>query len=340
MIKFGQEHASDPDYKHPDAAVDQALDWFLRRQSDGGDHPGQEVDFLAWLAADPAHAKAWDDVSATWNAPETLVSAKLLDPWSAIEANGLKHVERRWPSRRLIMAGSAVALAASLVLTAALPMVSRAFLPRLLADYTTQTGEKREILLPDGSRMILNTHSAVALDFEDGKRGVRLLEGEAWFDVVHDPARPFHVVARHIDTEVKGTAFSVTVESDLDTVRLQRGAIDATHIPSDADVVRLYPGQMVTGSDVAMSSVKTFLPEESLAWLENRIVLDNRSLGDALQELGRYFDGKIVVLNRELLEKRVSGFYRTDRAAAAIANIVVGSGGKIMRFPGDFLIIR
>lgn len=340
MIKRGQEHASDPDYQHPDAAVDQALDWFLRRQSGEGNDARQETDFRVWLEADPSHSKAWSDIDATWNAPETLVSAQLLDPWSQKEAGGVKHVGPRWLSRRQMMTGGALAMAASLLLIVALPTVSREILPRMLADYTTQTGEKREIRLPDGSRMILNTYSAVALEFGDGKRGVRLLQGEAWFDVVHDPAHPFHVGARHIYAEVKGTAFSVAVEGDLDTVRLQRGAIDATHIPGDIDVVHLSPGQMVTGSDVAMSPVETFLPEESLAWLENRIVLDDKSFGDALHELGRYFDGKIFVLNRQLLDQRVSGFYRTDRAADAILNIAVGAGGKAVRLPGSFIIIR
>jgi ferric-dicitrate binding protein FerR (iron transport regulator) len=84
--------------------------------------------------------------------------------------------------------------------------------------HVTATGIRDEIVLPDGSRMILNTASAVSLHFEGGTRSVQLLQGEAYFDVAPDPARLFTVVAAFSEVEVKGTAFSVRTENEADTV--------------------------------------------------------------------------------------------------------------------------
>lgn len=326
-------------YKHPDAVVDQALDWFLRHQSDQELDAAQEVAFNHWLAAEPAHRRAWSEVNATWNAPETLVGTQMLDLNLRQKPAGRRGFRMRGPVRRYVVTG-ALAIAASLLLTLALPYLSGQITPALLADYATHTGEKREIALPDGSLMVLNTDTAIALDFDAVRRGVRLLRGEAWFDVVHDPAHPFHVLASHSEVEVKGTAFSVATENDRDTIRLQRGAVEAHHNLSDVDRVHLTAGQMVVASEKAMSKVTSFQPDESLAWLENRIVFDDTSLGEALHEIGRYFDGRLIVLNDALLNARVSGFYRTDRAADAIAAIVAASGGKVNRIPGNFIIIR
>lgn len=339
MSNGKQGQAPEDIYLHPEAAVDQALDWFLRRQSSEGTNTAQEADFDAWLAADPAHQRAWADVSADWYAPETLIATQALDVSLQRKTAGRPGCQMRGPLRRY-MAGGALAMAALLLLTLSLPHLSSQIMSALLADYSTQAGEKREVALPDGSRMVLNTDTAVALEFGAGRRGVRILQGEAWFDVVHDAAHPFHVAASHADIEVKGTAFSVTVEDDLDTIRLQRGAVDAHHALSNVARVHLSPGQMVVASEKALSVAMPFQPDKSLAWLENRIVFDDTSLRKALHEIGRYFDGRIIVLDDLLLNARVSGFYRTDRAADAIANIVAASGGTIIRLPGNFIIIR
>ncbi len=78
---------------------------------------------------------------------------------------------------------------------------------RWQADALTGAGEMLVVTLPDGSRADLNSGTALAYDFAEGRRHVTLLQGEAWLDVIHDPAHPFTVDAGATEVTVKGTAF-------------------------------------------------------------------------------------------------------------------------------------
>lgn len=334
-ITAGQE--LDNGFQHPDAVMDEALNWLVRLEAGGFVEPAEKARFETWLDVAPAHRMAWEEVKSVWAAPETLVAAQHLDMHIGSQPIPLRKTVKtpqiRWGRQALAAAACFVAIVGATYL------VWHA-MPRMLADYTTEAGERREITLPDGSRMILNTDSAATLAFSEGKRGVRLIEGEAWFDVVHDAAKPFHVTGHYSDVEVKGTAFAVKVEGDADTVSLQRGAVDAVHDKKAIAVVHLVPGEMVTASKDAMSAVRTFDADQQLGWLQGRVVIDAKPLGAALAEVGRYFDGRIMVLNRDLIDVTVSGDYRTDRAEAAITSLAAAAGGKITRLPGGYIIIR
>lgn len=324
-------------FQHADPIVDQALNWLVLLETGGTVGCTDKMEFEAWLGADTAHRAAWFEVKSVWASPVTLASAQELD----IHLNSQPvpmPVAGKTPRRPF--ASKALALAACLTVVAGAGYLALQAMPRAMADYTTATGEQREIALPDGSRMILNTDSAVSLDFAGGKRGVRLIEGEAWFDVVHDAERPFHVTGLYSDVQVKGTAFAVKVDDRADTVALQRGAVDAVHKQKASAVVHLVPGEMVVASNRAMSPVKKFDANQDLGWLQGRVVIDAKPLADALSEVGRYFDGRVIVINRNLLNTVVSGDYRTDRAEAAITSLAAAAGGKTTRLPGGYIIIR
>src|SRR3546814_11678062 len=82
------------------------------------------------------------------------------------------------------------------------------------SDYRTGTGEMRNVTLSDGSSVTLDTGSAIAVNYGDGRRGVRLLAGRAWFDVAHDERHPFTVSAADARVRVTGTAFDVGLDDD------------------------------------------------------------------------------------------------------------------------------
>lgn len=319
-------------FHHADALIDQALEWFVRLN----DCPGAEsqAQFDAWLSSSEAHRAAWEEVAGVWRDPAILAASQQLAERQETNVVPLTPRARR-PLRHYAMAA-----AATLLLAAALPHIMPQLITRWQADYLTAVGETREVRLPDGSRMVLNTGSAVALDFREGRRGARLLQGEAWFDVAHDPSRPFHVAGQFSDVRVKGTMFSVRRQADGDRIALQAGVVEAVHENPAVSPIRLEAGEMAHASSAAISAIPHFESDEALGWLEGRIIFSGKPLGKALDAIGAYLDGRVIVLNRDILNVAVSGNYRTDSAETAMEGVVAAAGGKITRLPGGILIIR
>jgi transmembrane sensor len=258
-----------PDSSRDEAVEDQALDWFarLRNATPGA---AEQAEFQAWLRQSPRHAEAIEELEAIWGSPAFAAATRGL-PVAVAAAHATP--SRIRPARKLRT--SLGAIAAMLVVALGI-WQAPALLLRWQADHITAVGDRATIALPDGSTLILNTASAVALDFEDGRRNVRLLRGEAFFDVRHDPARPFRVAGRFGAVEVKGTAFSVRENETEDTVILERGRVEVSLVANTADRATLAPDQQIVAGADTLSAVAPADPAMALAWRQGRIVFDDQ----------------------------------------------------------------
>lgn len=338
MVSMDNDTMHGDAYHHADPVIDAALEWFTLHNSGVTIDEQTRIAFDDWLNSKAEHASAYDEISALWSCPEVVVASARLQPVPMSDVVRFKApaaVPVSRPFRRYAMAA-----AACLVLAFALTQ----FLPGLIitwrADYQTGAGQTRNVTLPDGSVMLLNAESAVALDFGGNRRGVKLLQGEAWFDVVHDEAKPFEVEGRYSTVHVTGTAFDLRVDDREDNLMLMRGAVDLRHDRRQVAPAHLLPGQMVRATDKDISAISSFADEDALAWRDGRIVFSAKPLREALGEIGRYANQRVIVLNNSILETPVSGNYRIDSAEDAIASIVAAAGGKASRLPGGFIIIR
>ncbi len=321
---------------HDDPAVDEALNWFVCLRGTAPD-PATLAAFGAWLERNPRHAAEFRSLEAIWGSAPFKTAAESLPtarPMSALDRSSRSATAPR--SRRRAMR---TAIAASI---AALAIGTWHFPTLLLhwqADYITVAGAQSTVTLPDGSIMMLNTQSAVAIDFKDDRRNVRLLEGEAFFDVRRDPSHPFHVVARFGEVEVKGTAFAVHVVSEQDRVILERGQVDVRRFPNLSDRVKLEPGQMAVATSAAMS-IASVDPANALAWREGRIVFDNEPFAKVLGELRRYYRGSVIVVSGRIDDLPVTGNYRIDDIEGAIRTLADVAGATMTRLPGGIIILR
>ncbi len=310
------------DYAHEDPVVDAALDWFGRLRDAGtganGDLPAQ---FRRWLAQDPRHEVEFRKLEAMWGSPAFLAAVRQLPPHRR---------PRRW---------AVAAVAASVVLALGIWQYPGLMLA-WRADYLTVAGERTTVDLPDGSTMVLNTRSAVAINFRDGARRVQLLQGEAWFDVRHDPQHPFRVAGGFGEAVVKGTSFSVRREDDRDEIILERGRVDAACLCATAEPVALLPGEAVDITDHGPRPPAAVDPERALAWREGRLVFRDAPLGDVLAELARYTDAPVFVANRGHDRMLVTGNYRLDNIADALRTLADTAGMKVTRLPGGTIILR
>ncbi|EKF57924.1 FecR protein [Agrobacterium albertimagni AOL15] len=319
---------TDSDFTHTDPVVDQALGWFLRLR-DGKQDAATRADFRAWLAKDPRHEEEFRGLEIVWNSEPFLEAVKALP---VARSALMRPSGPRWPRR-------AAALAASILIAAGIwqyPALTIA----LQADYVTATGAQRRVLLPDGSMMLLNTDTAVALDFGAGRRHIRLLRGEAYLDVVHDAAHPFTVSGRYGEVEVLGTAFSVRTGANEDAVILERGRVQVLCLCDGKDRAVLQPGETVSITAASVSPVHAADTSATLAWREGRIVFEDAPLGDVLDELRRYHGGAILVADERVNQLKVTGNYRLDDVEGAVRTLADVAGAGFHRVPGGLIILR
>lgn len=194
----------------------EAIDWFARLQADDVT-PEDRRRFEQWLQQRPGHARAFEQATALWAALDepSRAAYQQLNPvvQQASHARlpaaipGPPHPSARTLSLRRWRMGSAAAAVAVCVvcLTLWLPGMVRIW----NSAYHTDWGERRTVVLEDGSTVLLNTHSALAVKFSPQHREATLVDGEAFFEVAANPDRPFVVLTDQGRTQVVGTRFSV-----------------------------------------------------------------------------------------------------------------------------------
>lgn len=277
--------------------LQQAATWVARLSSEDAT-PGDHQAFRQWSEADPAHAAAYAELSSLWS---DLREARL-------PADQLGHLQRRGIRRNAL---ATVAAAAALALTG---LYSSGQIDRWRADYATVTGEIRAIMLADGSKVILNTDTAILVDQSDRKRRVRLLRGEAWFDVVPDATRPFVVEGEATTTRVLGTGFSVGLAGDgqPERVVVEHGRV-AVRLGQER--IELTAGERAEARahDLQLDEI---LPEAALAWRKGRYEFSRRPLAEVMAEIGRYRSGRIFVRDSaaDLLVSGIIDLSDTDAA--------------------------
>ncbi|MGZ0079031.1 FecR family protein [Methylomonas sp. YC3] len=188
------------------------------------------------------------------------------------------------------------------------------------ADYLTGKGEQRTVTLADGSRVMLNTATALAIHFDAGTRRVELLAGEAFFDVAKNPQRPFVVAAAGSEVRAVGTAFAVKRQSEHTEVELVEGIVEIQDAGQQHQE-RLTAGQSASigANSIALKSAGQ--PDSMALWRAGYLQFDGLPLSDAIAQINQYRPGRVVLLNTALADKRISGLFRLDALDQAIASL-------------------
>jgi transmembrane sensor len=298
-----------------DPAVDQALDWLIRLESPS---PEDCVAFDAWLAAAPEHAEAFAKAAGVWQGATVRQAADNLQA-------------RRTPrlGQRLMARWKPLATAAVLLIG----LFSFSNVPLCLqADYLTQVGERQRVELPDGSKVLLNTQSAIASTFDIDHHRTRLLQGEAFFEVGGSPALPLEVQAGPVLASVHDTAFAVSYREGEAQVKVQRGNVDL--LANDAQSLRLSAGDSVRIGPQGFARRERMDPAADLAWVQGRLVFEDRPLGQVLAELRRYYPGWIVSRNAQREAMKVTGNYRLDQPRDVLRSLAHVTSANLQEYPG------
>jgi transmembrane sensor len=271
---------------------DEALAWFVRINS-GDATETERVDHAAWMASDSLNRAEYAKLGDIWSDLD-----RVPDPRTVASR---QTACRPFPSRRAFLAGGAASLTAVAVVMMAGPP------DFLTSDHFTGTGELRSITLADGTKVELDADSAIALDYSNAVRAVRLLRGRAFFDVAKDASRPFTVLAADGSTTALGTRFVVHEWSGTVTVSVEESAVSVVG-PDRADTV-VNAGEYVIYDDKRLGNVQAVDVESEIAWRRGKLIFEDRPLRQVLSDVNRYRSGNIRVTDSRLLNMRVSGIF-------------------------------
>ncbi len=235
------------------------------------------------------------------------------------------------------------AVAACLFLAATVGVIGQDdLLLQLRSDHVSDVGERVPLALQDGSEITLNTDSAIAVSFGPDRRVVRLLKGQAWFDVVQDEDRPFHVETPVGAVHVTGTRFDVRLDGDTALVSLTKGRVALSTKPDvpESPPLVLTPGLQARVSANEISNATPFDKTAVTAWLRGQLVFYDTPLIQVVTELNRYRKGRIVVINEELETLRISGVFRTDDSELALSAIAGTLPLRIIRLTDYLVLLR
>lgn len=302
------------------AVIEQASDWHLLLQSDEVSAADRAA-CKAWCARHPSHELAWQRMQALWqqfDAAESAPAQAALDAACRIQPRPAPRRSRRAGAGGALLAA---ALAAGASLTLPPPAV-------LLADHRSATGERRVFDLPDRSRLVLDSDSAIDLHFDGSQRRIVLHRGGVLAEVAadtHPAPRPFSIETPQGSARALGTRYIVRREADGNTVvSVLESIVEAcAQAPRPASAcVLLHPGQQVRIDANGPGAIVEVNAAAEDARMHGQLIVDDLPLSDVLHTLGRHRPGLLRYDATVFAGIRVSGVYPLDdpdRALEALA---------------------
>lgn len=266
--------------------------------------------FTAWLEADPAHNAAYEAALDEMAAADDLfdLPAEPL-PVAANDEDGVRPLPR-WRVQAVAACAALVAMAGGWF------ALDRQAPARV--EYATAMGERRTVVLDDGSRVILNGGTRLSLD-AGNPRDVAMAGGEAVFDVKHDASRPFVITTadgtRLVDI---GTRFNVDSRDGALDVAVAEGAVMYQGGRVGGGDIRLDAGEVLTRATRDARPVKRSVAAEEVgAWQSGQLYYTDATLADVAADLSRNI-GVTVGADKAIAARRFSGTITLDGDAAAV----------------------
>ncbi len=290
--------------------LDEAADW-LMRQHGAGMTAAERADFERWRQASPAHVRAWE------RAERLMGKLGGLPPALALPA-----LDR--PARR----GRRAAVARLAALLAVAPAGWLGW--RLAqeqgwtADLRTATGEQRTVTLADGSRLLLDTGTAVDIQFDSSQRLLHLRQGAISLQTAPDPGgmhRPLVVHTALGRLRALGTRFTVRLDGAAALLAVTEGAVEVTPRGASAPALVVPAGRQTVVTGQGAGPLRPVAPQDH-AWVHGMLMADAMPLAEVCAQLARYRPG-LLHCAPEVAQRKVSGAYPladTDRALAMLAD--------------------
>ena len=340
----------------------EALAWIA--QLDGDNISEKDlVAFREWVNRSPAHAQEIRELNSLWG--ELSVLTNMIDPIAKADAvsRQLRRREyfRAWRRRLAIPTAVLASILVVSIPIAKLQTANRTEIVQtaeveLSTIYTTKIGEQQEHSLADGSKITLNTGSRVEVDFRKDQRRLRLLQGEALFDVAHDASRPFLVYAGDGIVRAVGTAFVVHLQGNEFDVIVSEGSVELSSVLStpviksnnieskklaSLGIVKAGHKAKYENSVASIASLSDVEMTAKMSWQKGLITFQGETLEEVIREVSRYTELKIEIRDPELKGLQIGGVYKSGDTDSLFTNLKANFDiDTLSDKPGSVLLIR
>ena len=302
--------------------IEQAANWLTRLHDEDVTEAERQA-FNTWCQADPRHAVAIERMRGLWCSLDTLPAQP-----TRVALNRAFSAQRPRSAQVLGLLG--VLLCGWWGLE---------HLPVWMADQRTGVGERRQIALEDGSQLQLNSNSAVDVQFDGHQRVLQLLQGELWVDVAKDAQRPFVVRTDQGTATALGTRYLVKRAADGSTVVT---VIESTvAVKGQAqDAVKVTAGQRAVLKDGHAMPAQNTGNADPDAWTRGLLKVNDQPLSEVLQTLASYRHGVVRFDSQALGVLRVSGVFKLDDTAAALAALADNLPIQVEYFTDLLVVVK
>ncbi len=272
----------------------------------------QKKQVETWLAENPTHQKELESLKKIWQEPILYPQKKQFDSQTAfqrldarIEKEGLK------PKKILFKPQSwrfALPIAASIALIFSVWAIFFNIQDNIRYEQEiTQQAQKSLITLEDGTKVWLNEQARLRYPekFTLNTREV-YLEGEAFFEVAHNPQKPFIIHTPKADVQVLGTSFLVKAENDQTETLVATGKV-AVKSENQQEAIILTPKQKAVVNVEKVQKQENVKVEESIAWKKEVLLMKNEAMEPIIEKLEKYYRVKIEVLEPSIFNCKLTG---------------------------------
>ncbi|NVZ20586.1 FecR family protein [Pseudomonas costantinii] len=265
----------------------------------------------AWCAQSPEHAQAFEQAKVLWQQLAPAVE-QLSQP--------------RHFSRRAFLGGAIAASAAVVMVRVGVP----GGFAGLTADYRTEVGQQRQVLLSEGVNLELNTQTRISRVGQ----GIELLEGEV--EIVANSAQTLKVQAGEGWVSAAQARFNLRNTDHSVCVTCIEGSL---LVDVAERSVRLESGRQLTYGAAGMGEPIVVDTQSVVAWREQVLVFNNATLATVVDEINRYRPGMLVLLNKELGQRRVQARFSLQQLPGVALLIRDAYGAKCTELPGGVVLL-
>lgn len=267
----------------------------------------EEVQFLiAWRQESSKHESIFLELARTWDRAmqRTRTVPSKVDVWNRIQSQiDIDNDIFSSYSKRTLVQVTIFAASVALLIGLFVSFLVFYRLPSMpaYAYVETPSGQKSHVILPDGTKVWLNSGSKLiySTDYNKGERIVRLT-GEAFFDVVHNSRHPFVVNVGNVGVKDLGTAFDIRAYSNDSAIEvsLLRGSVSLMSVHDQIQIGALKPNQKAVIDPLTLAcSVSACNATDASIWINNEIRFDGQSTYELFKQLDRWYGVHIAVAN-------------------------------------------